>query len=528
MSSPWRVRNSSRSDGSGQSRTSRRPPGRERRPRRAQDRPGRRELVERVLEVDAGRTRRRPPGSVTLGVADHDPVGQPGRRDVGPRPRDRVGLELDADQLERREPAGHGDEPAPATAMDVDDASAARQVGDELRQLGERLLEEDRDVLRRQALDGDAVAIRSRRRSARPVRKKSSIPPQSSEATAACTNWPPRYSGRASSSRMAATSSSTVRRSSSSVDQVVGVRRPGPGLDGLAPAAGERSPARRWSDRPDRRRGCARTARARRRGRPATTGGTRRGWRSGRRIGRRGPSSAGLSHGGQRRRSDGRVPYRHSPGPDATVRDGPGFWGTMDTDSPLIAALADDLDGSFEALVLAHQDRLYSIALRVLGDPRDAEEAAQDAFVRAYRALAGYDAARIRELRLRPWLATIVLNLCRLAPARRPAPGRRRCRSTAPLPARLEPRADEAARPAAAERRASRRRRLGGAAADACRRPTGARSCCATSTACPTPSSPTALDRPEGTVKAQVHRGLALLRTAFEAAQRREREEMTA
>jgi hypothetical protein len=38
----------------------------------------------------------------------------------------------------------------------------------------------------------------------------------------------------------------------------------------------------------------------------------------------------------------------------------------------------------------------------------------------------------------------------------------------------------------------------------------------------------TALDRPEGTVKAQVHRGLALLRTAFEAAERREREEMTA
>jgi RNA polymerase sigma-70 factor (ECF subfamily) len=37
-----------------------------------------------------------------------------------------------------------------------------------------------------------------------------------------------------------------------------------------------------------------------------------------------------------------------------------------------------------------------------------------------------------------------------------------------------------------------------------------------------------ALDRPEGTVKAQVHRGLALLRTAFDAAQRHEREEMTA
>ena len=35
--------------------------------------------------------------------------------------------------------------------------------------------------------------------------------------------------------------------------------------------------------------------------------------------------------------------------------------------------------------VLAHQDRLYSIALRMLGDTRDAEEAAQDALVRAGR-----------------------------------------------------------------------------------------------------------------------------------------------
>ena len=85
----------------------------------------------------------------------------------------------------------------------------------------------------------------------------------------------------------------------------------------------------------------------------------------------------------------------------------------MDTDDTLTVGLAVDLDGSFESLVLAHQDRLYSIALRVLGNPADAEEAAQDAFVRAYRALAGYDAGRIRELRLRAWLATIVLNVCR-------------------------------------------------------------------------------------------------------------------
>ena len=37
-----------------------------------------------------------------------------------------------------------------------------------------------------------------------------------------------------------------------------------------------------------------------------------------------------------------------------------------------------------------------------------------------------------------------------------------------------------------------------------------------------------ALGRPEGTLKAQVHRGLSALRDALGAAERREREEMTA
>jgi RNA polymerase sigma-70 factor, ECF subfamily len=199
----------------------------------------------------------------------------------------------------------------------------------------------------------------------------------------------------------------------------------------------------------------------------------------------------------------------------------------MDTDLPLTAALADDLDGTFEALVLAHQDRLYSIALRVLGDPRDAEEAAQDAFVRAYRALGGYDAARIRELRLRPWLATIVLNLCRSRLARRPAAVRRQLSLDGPLPGALEPRADDARGPAATS--AVR------AAADEWAGlllllPPAYRSAVVLRhvDGLSYPELAAALGRPEGTVKAQVHRGLALLRTAFEAARLREREEMTA
>src|SRR6266852_2811860 len=88
--------------------------------------------------------------------------------------------------------------------------------------------------------------------------------------------------------------------------------------------------------------------------------------------------------------------------------------GVMDerpiADELLTGHLANDLDGSFEALVLAHQDRLFTIAYRTSGDRHDAEELVQDAFVRAYRALAAYPAARIRVLRLRGWLTAILLN----------------------------------------------------------------------------------------------------------------------
>ena len=79
----------------------------------------------------------------------------------------------------------------------------------------------------------------------------------------------------------------------------------------------------------------------------------------------------------------------------------------------LTAALATDLDGSFERLVLAYQDRLYGFALRLTNSPRDAEEIAQDAFVRAYRALRRYPAERVRELALRSWLYQITLNVSR-------------------------------------------------------------------------------------------------------------------
>ena len=199
----------------------------------------------------------------------------------------------------------------------------------------------------------------------------------------------------------------------------------------------------------------------------------------------------------------------------------------MDTDDQLIAALARDVDGAFEAVVLAHQDRLYSIALRMLGDRGDAEEAAQDAFVRAYRALAGYGPDRILELRLRPWLATIVLNLCRSRGARRNAAGPRPLSIEAAVPGTLAPVAGVRRGPAASVARRAAAREW---ATLLLSLPPAYRSAVVLRhvDGLSYPEVATALDRPEGTVKAQVHRGLALLRTAFEAAEQRDREVMSA
>jgi hypothetical protein len=47
---------------------------------------------------------------------------------------------------------------------------------------------------------------------------------------------------------------------------------------------------------------------------------------------------------------------------------------------------------AFGELVHRHQDRLWAVALRTLGDPDDAADALQDAFVNAYRRAASFRA----------------------------------------------------------------------------------------------------------------------------------------
>jgi RNA polymerase sigma-70 factor (ECF subfamily) len=187
----------------------------------------------------------------------------------------------------------------------------------------------------------------------------------------------------------------------------------------------------------------------------------------------------------------------------------------MDTDAALATRLSRDLDGAFPALVAGHQDRLYTIVLRLLGDRRDAEEVAQDALVRAFRAMSGYPRERVASLRLRPWLASIAVNLARNR--RRRLEDRRPPNQLEPLlDAGFDPAADGRSGPVATSDRRETQREL----AEALLRLTPSvraaivlRHVDGLSVA----ETAEALERPEGTVKAQVHRGLRELRVLLEA-----------
>jgi len=64
--------------------------------------------------------------------------------------------------------------------------------------------------------------------------------------------------------------------------------------------------------------------------------------------------------------------------------------------------------GAWELLVQAYQQPVFRLAYLLLGDGDDAEDVAQETFIRAYHALASFDADRP----LRPWLMRITTNLC--------------------------------------------------------------------------------------------------------------------
>jgi RNA polymerase sigma factor (sigma-70 family) len=157
-----------------------------------------------------------------------------------------------------------------------------------------------------------------------------------------------------------------------------------------------------------------------------------------------------------------------------------------------------DADLLFPRLVRAHTGDVWTTALRLTGNHADAEDLVQDVFTSAWSAMQSWPAERLADLRPRAWLLTITLNAWRnglRSASRRPR--------TAPL-------LDHDAAVAAVDH-LDEAQRLGALVArlpEAYRAPLVLRHVVGLSYA----EIGDALDCPPGTVKAQVSRGLALLR----------------
>jgi len=76
-------------------------------------------------------------------------------------------------------------------------------------------------------------------------------------------------------------------------------------------------------------------------------------------------------------------------------------------ESTLIRRAANGDPAAWEPLVLAHQESVFRLSYLLLGDPDDAQDIAQETFLRAWKHLRRFDPARP----LRPWLLSIASNL---------------------------------------------------------------------------------------------------------------------
>lgn len=77
------------------------------------------------------------------------------------------------------------------------------------------------------------------------------------------------------------------------------------------------------------------------------------------------------------------------------------------SDDELVEQCLSGKDSAFREIIERHQGRIYGLALRMMGNRADAEDLAQEAFLRAYSALPAY-----RQGSFGSWLYRITVNLC--------------------------------------------------------------------------------------------------------------------
>jgi len=81
----------------------------------------------------------------------------------------------------------------------------------------------------------------------------------------------------------------------------------------------------------------------------------------------------------------------------------------IDQDEQIVRAVQAGRTEAFAGLVSRHKDRVYAILLRLVRDPDTAEELAQEAFVRAWRGIGGFQGQAL----FGTWLVQIAIHLAR-------------------------------------------------------------------------------------------------------------------
>ncbi|WP_433787464.1 RNA polymerase sigma factor [Actinomycetospora sp. CA-101289] len=91
----------------------------------------------------------------------------------------------------------------------------------------------------------------------------------------------------------------------------------------------------------------------------------------------------------------------HGPDPSPAGTDD-------EADRWLVGRARDGDRRAYEELVRRHRDRIYRIALRLLGSPADADDVAQEVVIQLWTALAGFGGTSA----FTTWLYRVVVNRC--------------------------------------------------------------------------------------------------------------------
>jgi RNA polymerase sigma-70 factor, ECF subfamily len=87
-----------------------------------------------------------------------------------------------------------------------------------------------------------------------------------------------------------------------------------------------------------------------------------------------------------------------------------------DNDNHIISRILAGEHRAYTELIDRHKDRAMTLAMRMLKNRADAEEALQDAFVRAFKALPGFE----QKSSFATWFYRIVFNVCSTVLSKRP------------------------------------------------------------------------------------------------------------